>query len=153
MDTNFLSAWFNYNKYFKQISQIMKGTKNIIGEFAENIACLYYKTEKITASQKSYDIIKNDGKKVQVKSRRLDKIKATKLNVIRNFDFDILLVILFSEDGYILKAIEMDVKYAKIFAKENKYQHGYIITTTNDFLYGIHAKDITKELEELLKLK
>lgn len=151
MNKKLLLTWLNYNQSLKEISQIMKGTKNILGEFAENLACLYYNSEKEQASQESYDIVRNDGKKIQVKSRRIDKIKSTQLNVIRSWNFDILLVILFSEDGYVLRAIEVDVEAAKKFAKKNSHQNGYIITTNNDFLYGKHAKDITSELENILK--
>lgn len=41
MDKKLLSAWSAYNKALSKISQIMQETKNIVGEFAENLASMY----------------------------------------------------------------------------------------------------------------
>lgn len=147
MDKNIIPAWYKYNKALKSISNIMGGTKNIVGEFAEKLACLYYKSDQLTASHPSCDLIDRDGRKIQVKSRRLKNICTRSLNVIRSWDFDVLLVILFSEDGDILKAIEISSEDAKKCAKFNKHQNGWIITTSHAFLEGEDVKDITQKMK------
>lgn len=45
----------------------------------------------------------------------------------------------------------MKTEDAKKYALYNKYKHGDIIITTKKFLFGEHAKDITNDLQELLK--
>lgn len=150
MDKNIIPAWYKYNKALKSISNIMGGTKNIVGEFAEKLACLYYKSDQLTASHPSCDLIDRKGRRIQVKSRRLENIHATPLNVIRSWEFDVLVVILFSEDGDILKAIEISSADARGYAKPNGHQNGWIITTTENFLEGNEAKDITQRLRKIM---
>lgn len=150
MENDVISAWYKYNKAYKSLTQIMGGTKNIVGEFSEKLAALYYKTGQLTASHPSCDIIDRKGRRIQVKSRRLENISTTQLNVIRSWDFDVLLVILFSEDGDIHKAIEITSEAAKKYAKFNKHQNGWIITTSTSFLAGEDVKDITQKLRKLM---
>lgn len=150
MEKNMITAWYKYNKALQSISQIMGGTKNIVGEFAEKLASLYYKSAQLTASHQSCDIIDRKGRRIQVKSRRLENIRATQLNVIRSWDFDLLLVILFSEEGDILKAIEITSEDAKKYAKFNKHQNGWIITTSTPFLESGEVKNITQQLRKLM---
>ena len=150
MDRNLISSWLKYNKALQSISAIMGGTKNIVGEFAEKLASLYYKSDQLTASHPSCDIVDRKGRRIQVKSRRLENIRATQLNVIRSWEFDILMVILFSEDGDILKAIEISSEDAQKYAKFNEHQNGWIITTSDNFLEGNDVKDITQKLRKLM---
>lgn len=55
----------------------------------------YYAGERLPASSKSADIRLSDDTTIQVKSRKLDKLKSTSLNVIRSWDFDRLVIVLF----------------------------------------------------------
>jgi len=153
MENNFshiVSLWKNYNHASSKLSNAMHSTSNIVGEFAEALICKYYNATKLTASQKGADLILNDSRKIQVKSRVQDRLEATSLGIIRNWNFDILVVVLFSKDGNILKAIEINAETAKTLSKFNDYQKGCILTTSNDFLNHKNAKDLTEDLRRLL---
>lgn len=147
---NIISLWIKFNEIFKEISFAMNGTNNIVGEFAEKLIGLYYNAEQPTASQPSYDLITKDGKRIQVKSRRLEKLGATTLNVIRSWDFDLLIIVIFSQYGKVLKSIEISSDEAKKYAKYNQHQNGWIISTTEKFLCESDSRDITSELNKLL---
>jgi len=145
-----ISLWKNYNNASLLLTKAMGGTANEVGEFAEKLVCKYFDAKKLTASSKSADLEIKDGKLIQVKSRKIEQLISTSLNVIRSWDFDILVVVLFSKDGNILKAIHIDSKIAKKLSKENKHQNGYILITSHELLEHDSANEITMELQNIL---
>ena len=147
---NLISLWKNYNNASFLLTKAMGGTANEVGEFAEHLVCKYYNAKQLEASQKSADLITEDGKLIQVKSRKIEQLTSTNLNVIRSWDFNILVVVLFSKVGNILKAIEIDSIIAKQLAKFNTHQNGYILTTSKELLENNRSKDITKFLQSIL---
>lgn len=144
------NAWKQYNKDCVILSELMNGTSNIVGEFAETIVAKLYDAKKFIASTKSADLITKNKESIQVKSRVVETLTATPLNVIRSWSFDYLVVVIFDKKGDILHAIEMKSTDAKKYAKTNKHQNGDIITTTKEFLFSNKAKDITKDLRVIL---
>ena len=148
---NTAKLWKKYNKASKELTESMSSTTNEVGEFAELLAAKYYKAERLPVSNKSADLITPDKKLIQVKSRKLDKICSTSLNVIRSWDFNFLVVIIFNKDGDILKAIEIGVDEAKDLARDNQHQNGDILTTNKELLNHEKAKDITQGLKILMK--
>jgi hypothetical protein len=150
-DFSFLvSLWKNYNNASALLTNVMGGTANEVGEFAERLVAKYYNAEQLMASNKSADLKTNDNRFIQVKSRKIDHLTTTSLNVIRSWVFDILVVVLFSKDGNILKAIQINSNYAKELSKWNEHQNGYIITTSKDFLENKYSIDITEQLQNIL---
>jgi hypothetical protein len=151
MDFNFLtSLWKNYNNASSLLTKAMGGTANEVGEFAERLVAVYYNAEQLTASNKSADLKTNDNKLIQVKSRKLEKLTTTSLNVFRSWDFDILVVVLFSKDGNILKGIEINSKDAQKIATSNSHQNGDVLTTNDYLLNHSNAVDITNALQSLI---
>ena len=156
MDQNFdfvVSLWKNFNNASTLLTKAMCGTANEVGEFAEILANKYYDGEQLPASNKSADIKTKDGKFIQVKSRKIEKLKTTSLNVIRSWDFDLLVVIIFNKEGNILKAIEIDSKTAEALATRNEHQNGKVLTTNQELLENPKSKDITNQLQNILDNK
>lgn len=153
MDKNFnflINLWKNYNNASSLLTEAMGGTANEVGEFAERLVAEYYNAEQLTASNKSADIKTNDNKLIQVKSRKLKKITTTSLNVIRSWDFDILVVVLFSKSGNVLKAIEINASDAKAISTPNNHQNGDVLTTNKDLLNHPKSIDITINLQAII---
>ncbi|MGZ9735076.1 hypothetical protein [Flavobacterium sp. GNP002] len=151
MDFNYLtSLWKNYNNASSLLTKAMGGTANEVGEFAERLVAVYYNAQQLTASNKSADLKTSDNKLIQVKSRKLDKLTTTSLNVFRSWDFDILVVVLFSKDGNILKGIEINSKDAQKIATSNSHQNGDVLTTNSYLLNHSNAVDITIALQSLI---
>jgi len=156
MDSNFeflVSLWKNYNNASSLLTKAMGGTANEVGEFAEILVGKFYNAEQLPASNKSADLRTKDGKLIQVKSRKLDKLTTTSLNVIRSWDFDILVVVLFSKEGNILKAIEIDSVIAEELSTRNEHQNGKVLTTNHELLNNECAVDITNDLQSILENK
>ncbi|WP_052185493.1 MULTISPECIES: hypothetical protein [unclassified Treponema] len=156
MEFNFdflVSLWKKYNNASYLLTSAMGGTANEVGEFAEILVGKYYNAEQLPASNKSADLKTKDGRLIQVKSRKIDRLKTTSLNVIRSWDFDILVVVLFDKEGNILKAIEIDSRTAEKLSSPNKYQNGKILTTNHELLNNKNSKDITQDLQNILDNK
>ena len=139
--------WLKYNEYSNKLTDAIGRTSNIVGEYDEYLAHQYYGGDLLQISGASADIKDNNGNLYQVKSRKIKQHKSTQLNVIRSWNFDYLIVILFDADGFIKKALEVPVCIAQEYAKENKHQNGYVITTSQAFLSDRRLKDITMELK------
>ena len=59
-----VSLWRNYNNASFLLTKAMGGTANEVGEFAEQLVCKYYNAKQLNASQKSADLITEDGKSI-----------------------------------------------------------------------------------------
>ncbi|MGE4296248.1 MAG: hypothetical protein AB7E49_11150 [Campylobacterales bacterium] len=140
--------WTKFNDYSNRLAEELGRTSNIVGEYAEYLACQYYEGKHLKISGASADVEDRDGHLYQIKSRKIKKGMTTQLNVIRSWEFDYLVVILFGESGQVQKAIEVPVRIAREYAVENSHQNGFIITTTQKFLNDEHCKDITDPLKK-----
>jgi hypothetical protein len=143
------SSWRRFNVTANELSIALGRTKNIVGEYAEHLANQYYRGRLLDVSEASADIEMPDGTRYQVTSRKISGSPTTKLNVIRSWDFDFLVVILFNEIGDVYRAIELPMLAAKEYAKRVERQGGDIITTSRAFLIDPRAKDITEAISAL----
>lgn len=102
--------WLKYNEYSNKLALALGRTSNIVGEYAEYLAHSHYGGRLLDISGASADIQTPDGNRYQVKSRRVKGTPTTQLNVIRSWDFDFLVVILFDADGGIAGSVPKIVK-------------------------------------------
>lgn len=143
--------WFKFNEYTNRLSVVLGRTSNIVGEYAEYLAHKHFGGRLLNISGSSSDIEATDGTLYQVKSRKIKGSSSTQLNVIRSWDFDFLVVILFETNGAIKKAIQVPVQVAKEYGVANSHQNGWVITTSQRFLNDHRSTDITSPLSALNK--
>ena len=143
LPTSVKVLWRKFNVTANQLSVALGRTSNIVGEYAEYLANEYYRGCLLKVSGASADIKTADGTRYQVKSRKISGSPTTQLNVIRSWDFDFLVVILFIETGEVYKAIEIPMSVAQEYAKRVERQGGCVITTSRAFLTDVRGKDIT----------
>ncbi|EGR2355522.1 hypothetical protein DX888_24070 [Vibrio alginolyticus] len=141
--------WLKFNEYSNKLAVALGRTSNIVGDYAEHLAHQYYGGKLLEISCSSADIRTENGNLYQVKSRKVKNSTSTQLNVIRSWDFDYLVVILFSKDGSVKKAIEVPVEIAKEYGVANSHQNGWVITTSQKFLNDPRVKDISAKLSVL----
>lgn len=143
--------WLKFNEYSNKLAFALGRTSNIVGEYAEYLAHQYYGGKLLEISGVSADIKTDNGSLYQVKSRKIKGTSSTQLNVIRSWEFDFLVVILFDNSGVVTKALEVPVVVAKEYGVPNSHQNGWVITTSQKFLNESRSKDITIALEALNK--
>jgi len=141
--------WLKFNEYSNKLTDALGRTSNIVGEYAEYLAHKHYGGRLLEISGASADIEASDGTLYQVKSRKIKGSPTTQLNVIRSWDFDFLVVILFEVSGTIKKAIQVPVEVAKEYGVLNSHQNGWVITTNQNFLNDYRSVDISMQLSVL----
>ncbi len=145
--------WLKFNQYSNKLAAALGRTSNIVGEYGEYLAHQYYGGRLLDISEFSADIESPDGKRYQVKSRRIKRTPSTQLNIIRSWDFDYLVVVLFDANGAIKQALEVPVEVAKEYGTANSLQNGCVITITQKFLKDKRSIDISIPLGALNKSK
>ena len=140
--------WNNYNVAADRLAKQLNRTNNIVGEYAECLTKECYNGNLLEPSHKSADVEVN-GQLLQVKARKLKNTTSTQLGIIRSWDFNLLIVILFDKLGNIEYGIEVPVHTARNYATANKLQNGWVITTTQAFLNDKSSKDITQCLRNI----
>ena len=141
--------WLKFNEYSNKLATALGRTSNIVGEYAEHLAHRHYGGKLLEISDSSADIETNDGKLYQVKSRKIRGSLSTQLSIIRSWDFDFLVVILFDVEGRVKKALEVPVNMAREYGTSNSHQNGWVITTGQEFLNDERSKDMTIPLSIL----
>jgi hypothetical protein len=145
-----IELWKNYNLSANQLKEKLNRTFNLVGEYAEYLINEFVQGKLLTASNASADICCEKGKFYQVKARKIQNLStSTQLSVIRSWDFDFLAVILFNENGNVIKALLCPKFVSKKYAVQNIHQNGWVITTTNKFLIDVDNIDITFEIQKL----
>jgi hypothetical protein len=143
--------WLKFNEYSNKLTIALGRTSNIVGEYAEHLAHKHYGGRLLDISGASADLEAPDGTLYQVKSRKIKGSPSTQLNVIRSWDFDFLVVILFESSGAIKKAVQVPVEVAKEYGASNNHQNGWVITTSQKFLNDHRSTDVTVSLSVLNK--
>jgi len=140
------NLWLKYNKYANILSEALGRTSNIVGEFAEQLAIKAYNGKLPKANTNTIDF-EADEYTYQVKSRKIKNTSTTQLNVIRDWGFNYLIVIIFNQDGEVIKGLECPVLAAKEYAHKSEHQRGDVITTSKKFLSDNRFIDITEKLK------
>lgn len=149
-EKSIITLWKDYNRSNSLLVQKLGRSYNTVGEFGEYLAYKHYGGTLFNGSYAGADLVDSDGALYQVNSRQIKQLGFTQLGVIKSWEFDFLVVLLFGMQGEILKALEVPVDIAKEYAKQNDYQNGTVITTTNAFLNDDRFRDLTDSMKEIL---
>lgn len=149
LNENLNDLWFEYNKIENKIAERLGRSANIVSEYSEYIVSKFYGADLSKVSNKCYDFIDDNGHKYQVKARKEDN-KCTQIGVIRSWDFDFLIIILFEKNGYLKQALKIPVEVAKKHMIKSTHQNGHIISTTSKLMNDSYNEDITAQLQNLI---
>lgn len=143
------NLWKSYNASSKLLKEKLGRTSNLVGEYAEYLVKEYLNGVLITASFAGADIKASNGDLYQVKSRKITNGLITQLGIIRSWDFDFLAIILFDDNGSVLKGLIYPKSVAERYAVVNEHQNGWVISTTNEFLNDENKLDVTQKIREI----
>ena len=150
------SLWKHYIVASKEIVEKLGRTNNVVGEYAERLAAIYFTSDEIeNPSSKSFDLESRKFGRVQVKARKIGpKQKSTSLGIIRSWDFDNLLTILFEMEGEIKEVFRTEKKNVQKLnstKNKNKHQKGWVVVTNDDFRNPQYSMDITKDFKRKIE--
>lgn len=126
---------------------VVRSTNNPVADLAEKLAEHAFGLHLACGSTKSYDGMCGEGKRWQVKGRRLTPENSnTGLSVIRNLSeqgFDYVLAIYFDEDFSVRAAYRVDHAAVVIHAGYSKQQGGHVLRLKQSLLADPRCVDVT----------
>lgn len=101
-----------------------------IGDLAEYCAAVVYDGLLTPNSEKSYDLVAEDGRRIQVKVRliRPSTSKAATFSPIRSFEFDGCVFLLVDDDaGEVITARELTVDEVRLHGRHREHTNGVVV--------------------------
>lgn len=152
MNKQLKQVWIDFNKASLVLHKHLNRSANYVGEMAENLALEYYGGAQNGISASSFDLADNNGRKIQVKSRRIMDMKKSGIicDIRENHqDFDLLVVILFNETGDIIFVKEYTKKEIQTISSKPGRNNAHTININKI----LKDKTIGKEITDLFKQK
>ena len=119
------------------------------GDWAELLVARAYEGELAPNSEKSYDVLTGDGRRLQVKARVLDpdNVGSHVTSPFRSWDFDAALILLLADDDLsVLAAAELPRAVVEQHASYRAHVNGAVVRPTRTFM-GL-GRDVTELLRE-----
>jgi hypothetical protein len=131
--------------------RVVRSTNNPVADLAEKLAEHAFGLRLAWGSTKSYDGICIEGRRWQVKGRRLTpENQNTVLSVIRNLPeqgFDYVLAIYFEEDFSVRAAYRIDHAAVAAHASYSKQQGGCVLSLKQSLLADSRCVDVTQTVQ------
>jgi len=128
--------------------RIVRSRNNPVADYAEWLVAQQLGLLLERKSKRGYDATDQNGKRYQIKSRRLDQTNESRqLSVIRNLeaaDFDYLIGILFNRDFTVREAYKIPHGVIKEHSRFSKLQNGYILLLQGEVLIAPGVENITE---------
>ncbi len=130
---------------------VIRTKNNPIADYCEWLVSQKYGWKLQRSSNAGFDVLDDDGQKVQIKCRTIENGRGTRqLGVIRNIDrdtFDYLIALLFDENVEVVKAYKISKHLIKKYSRFSEHQNGHILSLKGDLLDDPKLEDLTEELK------
>ena len=133
---SFVAAWLKFAETTEQIKMRLNCTSNITGDFGEFLISDVFGYQKAKNSEKTIDLVDENGKTYQVKTRKVSaSSSATSLGICRSLEFDFLISILLAPTGTVFKVLKHNrrTQLKPFIPKKNVHQSGFVFVTTQEF--------------------
>jgi hypothetical protein len=118
-------------------------TSNVLGEYAERLAARALGLKLKTPSHAGYDALDRKERRYQIKARLLrGRPGDRQLGVMRDFDFEFLVVVLVREDFSETEIWKLPVDLVRERAKPSAYQNGWILHANGPLLADPRAERV-----------
>ena len=132
---------------------VLRSVNNPAADYAEYLVTETLHLTPAPKSTKGYDATSQDGKRYEIKARRLTRIShPTRFSAIRTLEensFDFLVAVVFDENFRVEKAIVLTREQVKQRAFWQAHVNGWILPINSDFWETEVSQDITDQMREL----
>jgi hypothetical protein len=144
-DLQVLRWWFEVMTELRQRGMIWSG-KSPIADYAEYLVARHYGVEPIRGTNPGYDLVTEDGRRVQVKSRRYATDSTPshfgEFSKFMEGRFDDLVVVLFEEDLRVRAAYRVPFEWARERVKPRDAYHRLTIKAVLDEATALESLDL-----------
>ena len=135
--------------------KVLRSANTPTGDFAEYLFCTAFNWSQAPNSKAGYDAHGEDGRRYQIKGRRLGRhtTPSRQLSAIRDLDdrpFDILAAVLFGHYYNVLKAALIPFSVVKRNARHQRHVNGHILDLQDDVWEIEGVVDVTSEIRRCL---
>ena len=134
---------------------VLRSVNNPAADYAEYLVAEALHLTSAPKSTKGYDAIGQDGKRYEIKARRLTRRShPTRFSAIRKLEenhFDFLVAVLFDENFLVQRALVLPREHVTRQAFWQAHVNGWILPISDDFWETQAAQDITDQLKKLQK--
>lgn len=119
------------------------------GDYAEYLVAEALEGQLAGNSEKSWDVVTREDRRVQVKSRVVpapNNAGQRQLSPFRSFDFDDLVIVLFSADYSVWRAVLLPAAIAQQAATYRTHVNGHVLFATDALLTNPASVDLTEKL-------
>jgi hypothetical protein len=134
--------------------RIIRSRNAPVGDLAEHVVAISYEGILASPSEKSWDVLTGDQRRLQVKSRLIAAThRGTSFySPFRSWDFDACVFVLFDPFSYeVHKAVEVPVPVVKSYAREAAWVKGFRVSTRADLFRMPGAVDVTERVAKALE--
>ena len=123
------------------------------GDYAEYLVARLYNGRLAPNSEKSLDVIAQDGERLQVKARVAIEGKAgtRQLSFIRSWDFDSLIVVLFTPRFEIHRAASVPAGIARERSRFVKHVNGHRLIASDALWETEGVEDLTQRFQDVVE--
>lgn len=124
------------------------------GDLAETLVAVAYRGTLAPNSEKSWDVLAEDGRRLQVKSRLVGRHTGGSqiFSVFRSWDFDACVLILLDAASYdVVSAVEVPPEVARSKARRSAWVSGDRIRVREDFTGLPGVVDVTARVRDALE--
>lgn len=124
------------------------------GDLAETLVAVAYRGTLAPNSEKSWDVLAPDGRRLQVKSRLIGVHSggSQTFSFFRSWDFDARVFVLFESSSYeVTRAVEVPVEGIRARAKEVPWVRGFRIRLLEKFIGVADVIDVSTQLRDALE--
>ena len=129
---------------------VIRTKNNPVGDYAEWLVSKALGMTLLSNSSAGADAIDTDGKKVQIKARRVTSDNPSRqLSALRNYeaaDFDYLIAVIFDETYNILDAYKIPQELIRDYARHSDHVNAHIVNLKGAILTDPRVSSIKEEL-------
>jgi len=130
---------------------IVRSANNPTGDLAEYLFCKAFGWEQAPNSERGYDATGSDGKRYQIKGRRIHRRnKSRQLSAIRDLTgrhFEVLAAVLFDDDFNIMKAALIPFDIIERHANYVKHTNSSRFMLRDDIWNEPGVEDVTEKIQ------
>jgi hypothetical protein len=135
---------------------VLRSANNPTGDLAEHLFCIAFGWQLANNSVKGYDALSSDGKRFQIKGRRVHRRNPSRqLSAIRDIvgnHFDFLAAVLFDDDYGVTKAILLPKAAVAANSTFTAHTNSHKFMLKDECWSYPNAVDVTEKLRAALKL-
>ncbi|MCL6406240.1 hypothetical protein EXT70_11230 [Dickeya dadantii] len=129
---------------------VIRTKNNPVGDYAEWLVSTALGMNLLNNSSPGIDAVDSDGKKVQIKARRVTSDNPSRqLSALRNYEaghFDYLVAVIFDEDYKVLDAYKIPHEVIRDYARYREHVNAHIVTLKGSILSDTRVTSIKEQL-------